>query len=235
MTAPRIGSLCSGYAGLDLAVAEVFGAEPVWHCDNDSGARRILFYHYPDLPLYGDLTALDFTAVSPIEILTAGYPCQPFSQAGLRKGTSDERHIWPHIANAIRILRPRLCVFENVGGHLSSGMGDVLRDLAELGYDTRWGCVRASDVGAPHERKRVFITAADATDDRREWTRGARRGGSGPADGGQPAPDSHDKRRSGSSSRHGTELAGPAGGLAHADTEGFGRGEGRPGPAGVEG
>ena len=199
-----VGSICSGYGGLDMAVRRVFGARVAWNCDNDARARRILTHYHPDLPLYGDLTQLDWSDIEPPSIITAGYPCQPFSAAGKRLGTSDERHIWPHIADAVRVLRPRICIFENVAGHLSMGIGDVLGDLAGLGYDARWGCVRASDVGAPHHRKRVFIVAVDAG-----RQPGGRRG--------LPADANDDGRSISSSSRLREEFSGVASGVPAAD------------------
>jgi len=92
-----------------------------------------------------------------VGILVAGYPCQPFSAAGKRKGKQDPRHLWPYIADAIRAIRPRLVFFENVDGHISMGLQQVLEDLEERGYETAWGVFSASEVGAPHQRKRVFI------------------------------------------------------------------------------
>lgn len=154
----RLGSLCTGYGGLDMAVQHVFGGSLAWVADNDPGASRILAHHFP-VPNLGDLTAVDWHAVEPVDILTGGYPCQPFSSAGKRKGTKDARHIWPHIARALGVLRPRLAVFENVAGHLSLGFDTVLGDLAALGFDAEWRCVRASDIGAAHQRNRLFFLA----------------------------------------------------------------------------
>ena len=94
-----------------------------------------------------------------VDILVAGYPCQPFSAAGKRLGTEDPRHLWPHIARSIRVIRPQLCFFENVEGHISLGLSTVVSDLEELGYKVSWGIFSASEVGAPHQRKRVFILA----------------------------------------------------------------------------
>jgi site-specific DNA-cytosine methylase len=94
-----------------------------------------------------------------VDILTGGYPCQPFSAAGQRKGKQDPRHLWPWIADGIRLLRPRICFFENVEGHISLGLSDVIEDLAGMGYRATWGIFSASEVGAPHQRKRVFIMA----------------------------------------------------------------------------
>lgn len=156
---PRLGSLCTGYGGLDMAVQEVFGGELVWVADNDPGAAAILARHHPTVPNLGDLTETDWHGVPPVDIVTGGYPCQPFSTAGKRKGTADDRHIWPDIARALGILRPRLAVFENVAGHLSLGFDTVLVDLAALGFDARWCCVRASDIGAAHQRRRLFLIA----------------------------------------------------------------------------
>lgn len=121
MTQPlRLGSMCSGYGGLEMGVQEVLGGEVVWHVEFDAAPSRILAHHYPDVPNYGDVTATDWRTVPSIDVLLAGFPCQPFSHAGKRKGGNDERHLWPHIAHAIGILRPRLVVLENVRGLLSA-------------------------------------------------------------------------------------------------------------------
>lgn len=155
----RIGSLFSGYGGLDLAVQSVLGGEVAWHVEYDKAPSRILDHHFPGVPNYGDVTQLDFTSVEPVDVITGGYPCQPFSHAGLRKGTNDERHLWPHVLRAIREMGPRLAILENVRGHLSLGFDTVLADLASVGWSARWGIVRASDAGAPHQRARLFIVA----------------------------------------------------------------------------
>ncbi len=155
----RIGSLFSGYGGLDMAVASVLGGQVAWHVEYDKAPSRILAHHYPDVPNYGDVTAVDFTTIEPVDVLTGGYPCQPFSHAGLRKGTDDDRHLWPHVLRAIREMGPRLAILENVRGHLSLGFDLVLADLADLGWSARWGVIRASDAGAPHQRARLFIVA----------------------------------------------------------------------------
>lgn len=160
----RTGSLFSGYAGLDMAVNAYFGGETAWFVEYDAAPSKILAHHWPDVPNHGDITAIDWAAVEPVDILTGGYPCQPFSAAGRRKGTTDERHLWPYVREAIRHLRPRYTVLENVAGHRSLGFDRVLGDLAEDGLHAQWCSVRASDVGACHRRERVFIlvTPADA-------------------------------------------------------------------------
>lgn len=181
----KIGSLFSGYGGLDLAVMNVTGAEVAWHCEFDEAPSKILAYHYPDVPNYGDVTKIDFTKVEPVDILTGGFPCQDLSlagkRAGLKKGTRSG--LWSEFARAIDELNPRLVVIENVRGILSASahsdlepcewcMGDEpnepslralgavlgsLSGLGENGYDARWVGLRAADAGAPHSRFRIFI------------------------------------------------------------------------------
>ena len=94
-----------------------------------------------------------------VDILTAGYPCQPFSTAGKRAGKDDPRHLWPYIREHVQAIKPVRCFFENVEGHISLGLREVIEDLESLGYKTAWGIFSASEVGAPHQRKRVYIMA----------------------------------------------------------------------------
>jgi DNA (cytosine-5)-methyltransferase 1 len=191
----RIGSLCTGYGGLDIAVQQVFGGTVAWHCqyeppdkdgreDKNQYAARILAHHWPTIPNHGDLTTIDFRQVEPVDILTAGFPCQDVSLAGLRAGLSASTRsgLWLHVARAIEQLQPQLVVIENVRGLLSAeadsdvepctwcvgdaggepplrALGAVLGDLARLGFDAEWQVVRASEVGAPHQRERVFLLA----------------------------------------------------------------------------
>jgi len=154
----RVGSLCTGYGGLDMAVEAYFNAETVWTCEFDKHASKVIEQRIAK-PNHGDLKTTDWANVEPIDILTAGYPCQPFSTAGKRKGADDERHLWPYIKEIIRKLRPQYVVLENVRGHFGLGFREVLGDLASIGYDARWRLIRASDVGAPHRRERLFIVA----------------------------------------------------------------------------
>ena len=115
----RIGSLFSGYGGLDLAAQQYFGGDLTWYSEIEPSACKILAAHHPIVPNLGDITAVDWATVEPVDVLTGGYPCQPFSHAGKRKGSSDERHLWPFVAVAIDALRPRVVVLENVRGHLT--------------------------------------------------------------------------------------------------------------------
>jgi len=94
-----------------------------------------------------------------VDLVTGGYPCQPFSNAGKRRGTEDPRHLWPYLKDHVRTIRPVQCFFENVEGHINRGLQEVVGDLEELGYEATWGVFSASEVGAPHQRKRVFILA----------------------------------------------------------------------------
>lgn len=154
----KIGSLCTGYGGLDMAVEAYFNAEMVWCAEIDKYASQLIEQRF-NKPNLGDIKQIEWDEVEPVDILTAGYPCQPFSHAGQRKGTQDERHIWPYIIEAISRIRPSIVILENVRGHLSLGFKEVLSDLAKNGYDAKWEIVRASDVGAPHQRARLFIIA----------------------------------------------------------------------------
>lgn len=178
----KIGSLFSGYGGLDLAVGKVFDAEVVWHCEWEPAPSAILEAHWPGVPNYRDVSQVDFTKVEPVDILTGGFPCQDLSVAGKRAGlqAGTRSNLWFEFHRAITELKPKYVVIENVRGLLSGkatseleletsgldyrpdqptlrAMGAVAGSLAEVGYDCRWQVVRASDVGAPHRRERVFI------------------------------------------------------------------------------
>lgn len=193
--APLIGSFCTGYGGLDTAVQRVLGGSLAWVSDTDRNAQKILAHRHPGVPNIGDLTAADWHAVLDTfgrpHVVLGGYPCQPFSTAGRKKGVADARHLWPHIATALRVLRPRLAIFENVANHVRIGFDTVLRDLADLGFDAEWEVVRASDVGAAHQRPRLIFlaVAADAAHLGLEWSREARRRGARSAHGGVAAAD----------------------------------------------
>ncbi|MBV6695561.1 DNA cytosine methyltransferase [Kitasatospora aureofaciens] len=188
MTGPRIGSLCSGYGGLDLGVQSVLGGTIAWHADPAPSAAAVLEHHWPGVPNLGDITTVDFATVEPVCVLVAGFPCTDVSVAGGRAGLAEGTRsgLWHTIARAISILKPCLVILENVRGLLSTparssadgdvepcpwclgdtgdehhlrALGAVLADLARAGLDARWQVLRASDVGAPHRRERVFIAA----------------------------------------------------------------------------
>lgn len=181
----RIGSLFSGYGGLDMAVEQVFGATTAWVSDVDKGACKILAHRYPDVPNLGDITSIDWAAVEPVDIITGGSPCQDLSHAGKRSGMTEgtRSNLWVAMREAIAQVKPSIVVWENVRGaysatadsdleHCPGCMGDpadrglvlralgrVLGDLSDLGYDTQWHGLRAADVGAAHGRFRVFVVA----------------------------------------------------------------------------
>lgn len=163
----RIGSLCTGYGGLDMAVEAMFDAEMAWCAETSTPASTVITSRWPTAPNFGDISSIDWNTLLPVDIITAGYPCQPFSHASMhRKGTDDARHLWPHVYEAICTIRPRIAILENVPGHRSLGFGTVLGDLAKDGrYEVRWTSVCASDAGAPHERERLFIAAVAVTPD----------------------------------------------------------------------
>jgi DNA (cytosine-5)-methyltransferase 1 len=151
----RVGSLFTGYGGLDMAV----GGELAWYAEIEKAACQVLATHHPNVANLGDITAINWADVQPVDVITGGYPCQPFSHAGNRKGKNDVRHLWPNVLDAIRAIRPTYAILENVSGHLTLGFADVLADLAEIGWSCEWGTFQASDVGAPHRRERIFIIA----------------------------------------------------------------------------
>jgi DNA (cytosine-5)-methyltransferase 1 len=157
---PTFGSLFAGIGGIDLGL-ERAGWECRWQVEWDAYCQRVLAKHWPDVPRYGDITAVDWSGVERVDLLAGGFPCQPFSQAGKRLGTAADRWLWPEFARAIRELRPRFVLVENVPGLLArrGGMGDVLGGLAELGYDAEWESIPAAAVGAPHLRYRVWVVA----------------------------------------------------------------------------
>lgn len=153
-----VGSLFSGIGGLDLGL-ERAGMRVIWQSEIDPYASRVLAKHWKDVPNYGDIKQIDWSAVERPDVICGGYPCQPFSQAGHRRGTDDPRHLFPWVLNAISRLRPRYAILENVRGHLSMGGTEVIGSLASIGYDCEWELVSAASQGAPHIRERVFIVA----------------------------------------------------------------------------
>jgi DNA (cytosine-5)-methyltransferase 1 len=156
--------LCSGIGGFALGFQWAELSKPVMFCDIEPWSRKILAKHWPDVPIEEDVKVLSndpekIPELGRNSILTAGYPCQPFSQAGKRRGEEDDRHIWPYIHQIVASKRPTWCVFENVYGHVSMGLDTVLSDLEADGYATRPFIVPACSVDAPHRRDRVFIIA----------------------------------------------------------------------------
>ena len=184
-----IGSLFTGYGGLDMAVRMALDpdASVAWTSDVEPGPCRLAEVRWPGIPNLGDITQVDWSEVEPVDVICGGSPCQDLSLAGRRAGMASGTRsgLWESMFTAIKTLRPRLVVWENVRGSLTSGafslaeseqglLGDradgpalraagrVVGDLAGLGYDSQWCVVRASDVGAPHQRERLFVTSHPA-------------------------------------------------------------------------
>ena len=161
--APRILELCAGYGGLGLAVEALTGGRVAWVADNDPHKSMILERRFPGVPNLGDIREIDWATLidQSVDIITAGFPCQDISNAGKRIGIEGERSgIWANVAEAVRVLRPKLVFLENVSAIRSRGLSRVLGDLAACGYDAEWTCYRASAAGAPHHRDRWFCVAA---------------------------------------------------------------------------
>jgi site-specific DNA-cytosine methylase len=159
-------SLCAGYGGIDLGLKRAiptlrtiaFSEIEAFACANLVSKMEAGLLD--PAPIWTNLKTFPWSDFRDrVDILSGGYPCQPFSAAGKRQGADDPRHLWPFISAGIALMRPSVCFFENVEGHISLGLPDVIEDLAGLGYRTTWGIFSASEVGAPHQRKRVFILA----------------------------------------------------------------------------
>lgn len=154
-----VGDLFSGIGGFSLA-AEWIGWRTAWFSEIDPFASRVLAHHWPDVPNLGDITAIDFTTVEPVDIIVGGFPCQDISHAGKKEGITGSRsRLWKEYVRAIREVRPRYVVVENVAALVNRGLDVVLGDLAEVGYDAEWGCFSAADMGAPHKRERFWLLA----------------------------------------------------------------------------
>ena len=160
--------LCSGIGGFALALNDAArrtdrNVRTVAFCEPDKFCKQVLNKHWPEVPIYDDVKTFprDFGKVN---ILTAGYPCTPFSQAGKRKGSADDRHIWPWVLEIVKQTRPDVAVFENVVGHISMGLDEVLLDLENEGYRAWPIILGAVSKNAPHRRQRVWIVAYNMAD-----------------------------------------------------------------------
>jgi DNA (cytosine-5)-methyltransferase 1 len=214
---PRIGSLCSGYGGLEMGVRAALGGSVAWHAEIDHAACRVLSHRWPGVRNLGDVTGGRWAEAEPVDLVAVGFPCQSVAAPGRRAGlvpVADERGQlgllptrapWEGVTEAIRALRPRLVIIENVRGLLSApvsavgpngpgvaggAFGRVLGDLVDLGYDAEWLCAGADELaGAPHRRRRVFVAAVAADARGEERARWARLRPSGSAELGRGRPD----------------------------------------------
>ena len=172
-------ALCAGAGGLELGIeAACPDARTVCWVEWELSAAAVLAAHmeagdFPPAPIWSDVRTFDgrpWRGV--VDCITGGYPCQPFSVAGKRRGKDDPRHLWPHIARIVGEVEPAWCFFENVGGHLRLGYFDIVRpDLERLGYRVTEGLFTAEEVGAPHQRERLFILADASGGGRDGWAR----------------------------------------------------------------
>ncbi|MFI2298386.1 DNA cytosine methyltransferase [Actinacidiphila glaucinigra] len=175
----RLLALCAGYGGLELAIRAGTGGRVVAYAENDPHAAAVFAAHHPGAPNLGDITRTNWRQVPDLyapDAIGAGFPCRNISNAGRRDGIHGEwSRVWKNVAEAVGVLRPRYVFLENVAALRSRGLDVVAADLAALGYDARWTCLRAGDpqIGAPHPRDRWFAIAHPADADphhlRRHW------------------------------------------------------------------
>ena len=155
----KVLDLFSGIGGFSLGLERTGGFETVAFCEIEDYPRKVLAKHWPNVPIHKDIRELQADAVGHIDLICGGYPCQPFSLAGNRRGKEDDRHLWPEVARLMDAIRPTWGLFENVAGHINMGLDEVLSELEGQGY-TAWTLViPACAVDAPHRRDRVWIVA----------------------------------------------------------------------------
>jgi DNA (cytosine-5)-methyltransferase 1 len=177
---PKHLSICSGIGGIDLGLEAALGVRTVGHIERDAFAASILVERMEEqaldnAPIWDDLTTFESSDWSGcVDILSAGFPCQPFSYAGKHEGVDDDRWLWPHIRRISENTGPCQIFIENTPGLVKKGLYEILFDLAEMGYDAEWGLFNASDAGAPHKRQRLFLLAHKRGIDRFAWTEQAR-------------------------------------------------------------
>jgi DNA (cytosine-5)-methyltransferase 1 len=156
--------LFSGIGGFSLGLEATKRIKTVAFCEIDSFCTKVLNKNWPTVPVYNDIKELTYEklkadGIESIDIVTGGYPCQPFSIAGSKKGVKDPRHLWPEYFRLIKELRPDWIIGENVSGHIKLGLDAVQQDLESEGYSLRTFSVSASSIGAPHQRERIWTVA----------------------------------------------------------------------------
>lgn len=158
-----VGSLFSGIGGIELGLDRAKGFRTKWFVENNTFSKKILLQHWKEAIIYDDITKINWEALERVDMLTGGFPCQDISIAGKKAGIKEGTRsgLWSHFAKAIRILRPKFVLIENVSEITNRGLNIVLADLAKEGYDAEWFDLRASDFGALHKRERIFIIAFD--------------------------------------------------------------------------
>ena len=163
----KFGSLFAGIGGIDLGL-ERAGMEAAWQVEIDDFAGKVLKKHWPDVPLFKDVHDVGRHNLAPVDLIAGGFPCQPHSSAGKGGASRDHRDMWPQFRRVLTEMRPRWVIIENVSNLLSSEKGEfyanMLKDLAEIGYVVEWHTLHASDFGALHKRRRVFVVAYSDSD-----------------------------------------------------------------------
>jgi DNA (cytosine-5)-methyltransferase 1 len=168
--------LFSGLGGFSLGLEATGGFETVAFCDIEKFSRKVLKKHWPNVKQYKDIKELTYEQIkedtlAPIDIITGGYPCQPFSVAGSQRGEKDKRHLWPDMFRIVKECKPTWVIGENVSGHIKLGLDTVLQDLESEGYSVRAFSISASSVGANHQRERVWIIAHSNVENSRQHGR----------------------------------------------------------------
>ena len=170
----KVLDLCAGYGGLTMGL----GLESTWYSEVDTHACTAYEHNHPGVEALGDVR--DASTWPQADVVVAGFPCQPASSAGRRKGINDERWLWPYIKNCLGVVQPQFVILENVRGLLTvnrqAAIQEILSDLAALGFDASWGVVRASDTGACHRRERWFCVARAGDADGLAWSTAGARG-----------------------------------------------------------
>ncbi len=194
----KVGSLCTGYGGLELGLG-IAGVDVDlrWLAEVDPALDPL---HPPSVPNLGDISAVDWSAVEPVDLVTAGFPCQPISTAGRQRGDADERWLWPHVMACLTALRPARVLLENVRNLVSIRKGElwagILDDLGQAGYSVRWLTIGACHVGAAHHRHRVFALATQVGYETDEVERIATTSCGAKGAGAVPTPTVSDSRNS---------------------------------------
>lgn len=174
---PTVLPFCVGCGGLEEGIERVFGkVTPLAYVEIEAYAienllRKMESGKMAPAPIWTDVKTLPLGPFyKKVDIISSGYPCQPFSSGGKGLGEKDPRHLWPFIRSAIKSIQPGMCFFENVEGHITNGLYDVLDDLGGMGYRSTWGIFSAAEVGLPHFRERLFILAyAPGIRSQRSW------------------------------------------------------------------
>ena len=151
-------SLFAGIGGFDLGL-ERAGMQCVGQVEIDLNCHTVLAKHWPNVKRMNDIRDVVGTEFGSVDLVCGGYPCQPFSTSGKRKGTTDARYLWPEMRRIISTIKPSWVIGENVTGHITKGLHEVKGDLESEGYEVRIFCIPAYSVGAPHKRERVWIIA----------------------------------------------------------------------------